>query len=151
MSITIFLRVCLCFLVRLTKISQSGFWRSLNATARWWFSSTDSSLYLPSRSHSLYYHNDIGSAKPVHDGQLRAAVDQELVGEARVVHVVDGRGEDGGHHLQRREHALSNRKYFFGTDQIFFLCTHLQCGRVEKNVSGLSDVSAVHAVVIWNI
>ena len=49
----------------------------------------------------------------VHDGQLRAAVDQELVGEARVVHVVDGRGEDGGHHLQRREHALSNRKYFF--------------------------------------
>ena len=87
----------------------------------------------------------------VHDGQLRAAVDQELVGEARVVHVVDGRGEDGGHHLQRREHALSNRKYFFGTDQIFFLCTHLQCGRVEKNVSGLSDVSAVHAVVIWNI
>ena len=64
MSITIFLRVCLCFLVRLTKISQSGFWRSLNATARWWFSSTDSSLYLPSRSQSLYYHNDIGSAKP---------------------------------------------------------------------------------------
>ena len=64
MSITIFLRVCLCFLVRLTKISQSGFWRSLNATARWWFSSTDSSLYLASRSQSFDYHKDFGSAKP---------------------------------------------------------------------------------------
>ena len=96
-------------------------------------------------------HKDFGSAEAVHDGQLGAAVDQELVGEARVVHVVDGRGEDGGHHLQWREHALSNRKYFLEMIKYFFSGTNLECGRVEKNVSGLSDVSAVHAVVIWNI
>ena len=50
MSITIFLRVCFCFLVRFTKISQSGFCSSLKATARWWFSSTDSSLYIRASS-----------------------------------------------------------------------------------------------------
>ena len=34
-------------------------------------------------------------------------VDEELVSEAWMVHVVDGRGEDGGHHFQRGEHALN--------------------------------------------
>ncbi len=34
-------------------------------------------------------------------------VDQVLVGESRVVDVVDGGGEDGRHHLQRGEHSLS--------------------------------------------
>ena len=33
-SITIFLRVCFCFLVRLTKISHSGVCSSLKATAK---------------------------------------------------------------------------------------------------------------------
>ena len=54
---TIFLRVCLCFLVRLTKISQSGFWRSLKATARWWFSRTDSSLYMMASSELVLIRN----------------------------------------------------------------------------------------------
>ena len=74
MSITIFRNVCRCFLVRLTKISQSLFCRSLNATAkilfvfqrrfdltepaRWWFSSTDSSLYIRASSEPgiVHYH-----------------------------------------------------------------------------------------------
>lgn len=34
------------------KMLQSGFWRSLNATARWWFSRTDSSLYMMANSES---------------------------------------------------------------------------------------------------
>ena len=42
----------------------------------------------------------------VHDGQLRAAVDQELVGQAWVVNVMDGRCKDGRHHLQWSENAL---------------------------------------------
>ena len=43
----------------------------------------------------------------VHDGQLRARVYQELVCQPRVVHVVDGRSEDGRHHLQGREDTLT--------------------------------------------
>ena len=35
----------------------------------------------------------------VDDGQLGAGVDQILVGDPGVVHVVDAAGEDGGHHL----------------------------------------------------
>ena len=57
MSITIFLSVCLCFFVRFTNISQSGFCRSLNATARWWFSSTDSSLYMMASSELVLMRN----------------------------------------------------------------------------------------------
>lgn len=37
-------------------------------------------------------------------------VDEKLVGEAWMIHVVDGRGEDGGHHLQRGEHALNTTR-----------------------------------------
>ena len=50
MSMTIFLRVWRCFLLRLTKISQSLICTSLNATAKWWFSNTDSSLYIKASS-----------------------------------------------------------------------------------------------------
>ena len=53
MSITIFLQVWRCFLERLAKISHSGFWRSLKATAKWWFSNTDSSLYMRANSEPI--------------------------------------------------------------------------------------------------
>ena len=45
----------------------------------------------------------------VHNGQLRARVYEELICEARMVHVVYRRREDGGHHLQGREHTLTWR------------------------------------------
>ena len=48
----------------------------------------------------------------VHQGQLRAGVDQILVGETRVVHVVDGGGEDSGENLQRSEDRLQKKKKF---------------------------------------
>ena len=50
MSITIFLTVWRCFLVRFTKMSHSGYCSILKATAKWWFSSTDSSLYMRASS-----------------------------------------------------------------------------------------------------
>ena len=48
----------------------------------------------------------------VHDGQLRAGVDEELVGEAGMIHVVNGSGEDGRHDLQRSEDALKINYHF---------------------------------------
>ena len=53
MSITIFLTVWRCFLVRFTKMSHSGYCSILKATAKWWFSSTDSSLYMSASSELL--------------------------------------------------------------------------------------------------
>ena len=52
MSITIFLSVWRCFLVRFWKMSQCSSWSSLKPTARWWFSNTDSSLYIKASSES---------------------------------------------------------------------------------------------------
>lgn len=52
MSMTIFLRDCRCFLVRFWKISQLSSCSSLNPTAKWWFSKTDSSLYISASSES---------------------------------------------------------------------------------------------------
>ena len=48
----------------------------------------------------------------VHDGQLWACVYQELVCQPGMVHVVDGRREDGWHHLQGREDTLKARFKF---------------------------------------
>ena len=42
----------------------------------------------------------------VHDGQLRAGVDEELVGEAGMVHVMNGGSEDRRHHFQWSEDTL---------------------------------------------
>ena len=52
MSITILRSVCLCFLLRFWKMSQLSSCSSLKPTARWWFSSTDSSLYISASSES---------------------------------------------------------------------------------------------------
>ena len=68
----------------------------------------------------------------VDDGQLWAGVDQVLVGEARVVHVVDAAGEDGAEDLQRGEHLL-------------------QRGAAQQDVGGLGHVRCVEVVVVGNI
>ena len=52
-SMTSFRRLCLCLLLRFWKMSQFSSWSSLNPTARWWFSSTDSSLYIRASSESV--------------------------------------------------------------------------------------------------
>lgn len=53
MSITIFLKDCLCFLVKFWKMSQFSSCSSLKPTAKWWFSSTDESLYIKASSESV--------------------------------------------------------------------------------------------------
>jgi len=52
MSMTIFLNDCLCFLVKFWKMSQFSSCSSLKPTAKWWFSSTDESLYIKASSES---------------------------------------------------------------------------------------------------
>lgn len=49
---TIFLNDCLCFLVKFWKMSQFSSCSSLKPTAKWWFSSTDESLYIKASSES---------------------------------------------------------------------------------------------------
>lgn len=51
-SMTILRSDCLCFLLRFWKMSQLSSCRSLKPTARWWFSSTDESLYIRASSES---------------------------------------------------------------------------------------------------
>lgn len=52
MSMTIFLNDCLCFFVKFWKMSQFSSCSSLKPTAKWWFSSTDESLYIKASSES---------------------------------------------------------------------------------------------------
>ena len=68
----------------------------------------------------------------VDERQLRLSVDQELVGHAGMVHVVDAAGEDGGQDLEGSEDFL-------------------QGGAAEEDVGGLGHVRGVKVVVIWNI
>ena len=65
----------------------------------------------------------------VHKGQLVGRVDEVLVGQAGVVDVVDGAGQDGGHDLQGGE-ALG------------------QGVAGQKEVSGLGHVRRVQVVVV---
>lgn len=51
-SMTILRRVCRCFFDRFWKMSQFSPCRSLKPTAKWWFSRTDSSLYMSASSES---------------------------------------------------------------------------------------------------
>ena len=53
MLMTFFLILFLELSVKFWKMSQAGDWRSLKATARWWFSRMDSSLYMRARSESV--------------------------------------------------------------------------------------------------
>ena len=68
----------------------------------------------------------------VDEGQLGLGVDQELVGHAGVVHVVNAAGQDGGQDLVGGEDFI-------------------QGGAAEEDVGGLGDISSVEMVVIWNI
>ena len=124
MSITILRNVCRCFFVRLTKISQSLFCRSLNATAQQSIEGFRCFLYLIWTCKVVVFQHWLII---VHQGQLRTCrsyarvpltyqcgtfrnlftcVDEKLICESGVVNVVDGRCKDCRHHLQRREHAL---------------------------------------------
>lgn len=51
-SMTSLRRLWRCRLVRFWKMSQFSWCRSLKPTARWWFSNTDSSLYMRASSES---------------------------------------------------------------------------------------------------
>lgn len=57
MSMTILRNVCRCRLVRFWKMSQFSSCNSLKPTAKWWFSSTDSSLYISANSESAKKNN----------------------------------------------------------------------------------------------
>ena len=46
----------------------------------------------------------------VHDGQLRAGVDEELVGEAGMVHVMNSRGKDCRHDFQWSKDTLKRQE-----------------------------------------
>ena len=127
MSMTIFLRVCLCFLVRLTKISQSGFWRSLKATARWWFSRTDSSLYIMASSELVLIRNWFVS--PGWSTSWMAAAKMADITSRGVKTHCDG------------ELAFCE----------VVLWSYLKCRRVKEDVSGLRDIGTVNTVMIWNI
>lgn len=62
MSITSLRRLCRCRLLRFWKMSQLSSWRSLKPTARWWFSRTDSSLYIRASSESAKNGKRMGQA-----------------------------------------------------------------------------------------
>ena len=132
MSITILLRDCLCFLLRFWKMSQLSSWSSLKPTARWWFSRTDSSLYIRASSESVteresrqteMQRDGVRHSKQIQHSLAQTinqyllmsqgvtwfvltCVDEELVGDTRVVHVMDGCRKDGRQDLQIGEDGL---------------------------------------------
>ena len=108
---TIFRSVCRCFLFKLLKMSQSVFCNNLKATARWWFSNTDSSLYMransePKQETRGFYRNVFLPTQRVD----HTCINKKLIGEAGMIDVVDGGSEDGGHDFQIGKHRLERRR-----------------------------------------
>ena len=68
----------------------------------------------------------------VDECQLGLGVDQELVGHAGMVHVVDAAGQDG------RQDLVGGEDF-------------IQSGAAEEDVGRLGDISRVEVVVIRNI
>jgi len=61
MLMTIRLRACRCFTGTFCRMLQPVSCSSLNATARWWFSSTDSSLYISANSEPTFTYRHINT------------------------------------------------------------------------------------------
>lgn len=125
MSMTIFLSDCLCFFVMFWKISQFSSWSSLKPTARWWFSSTDSSLYMSASSESEKKkkrrkdeRDNEPSCSDYDDGcwHFREAkscpltcVDEELVRNTRMIHIMDGCCKNSSQDLQISKDSLGTK------------------------------------------
>ena len=95
-------------------MSQLGSCSSLKPTARWWFSRTDESLYMRASSESAHTHthsaNTHGSFRLLADIRMRirdicvcecelTGVDEELVGDSRVVNIMDGSSKQSSQDL----------------------------------------------------
>lgn len=95
-------------------MSQLSSCRSLKPTARWWFSSTDESLYIKASSESgdgdEATSQTATTTAPRWDNKCAVSkltgVDEELIGNSGVIHVMDGAGKQGGQDLQISEHSL---------------------------------------------
>ena len=59
-------------------------------------------------------------------------IDQILIGDTGMIHVVDGGGEEGREHLQRREHRL-------------------QVGGLKENMGWLGNVGCVTMIMVGNV
>lgn len=110
MSMTSFRRLWRCRLLRFWKMSQFSWCRSLKPTARWWFSKTDSSLYMRASSESGHSEQErrgkvstriAQTEKRVFNSRQRehvcvcllTGVDEELIGNSGVVYIVDSCSE----------------------------------------------------------
>ena len=129
MSIVIFRNVCLCFLFKLTKISRSLLCNSLKATARWWFSKTDSSLYIsassePENTKDLVKYSTM--AWLLHTHELK---NLHISAMAYYINTLDG---------ERSVHGRCEPKCFKDGDLFWKICTSLYAN-FRKKIS--SDTS----------
>lgn len=129
MSITILRSDCRCFLLRFWKMSQFSSCRSLKPTARWWFSRTDESLYISASSESEGRRTEkVIKSHTALQGTVRrlcrssssqlTGVDEELIGDSRVIHVMDGAGKQSGEDLQVGKNSLDRRSRRSGMNHI---------------------------------
>ena len=60
----------------------------------------------------------------VHDGQLRAGVDEELVGQTWMIHVMNGCSEDCRHNLKWSEDTLKKSVFKISSRPLVRLCCY---------------------------
>lgn len=107
-------------------MSQFSSCKSLKPTARWWFSSTEESLYIRANSESkgkkarvrcrtghLFSYSTCHKKIPltfscqanVQYNSL-TGVDEKLIGNSRVIHIMDGTSEQGSKDFKIGKHGL---------------------------------------------
>lgn len=139
MSMTIVRSDWRCFLLRFWKMSQFSSCSSLKPTARWWFSSTDASLYIRASSesekekraswlnskwrslnHWMIYNSATKCPWYFLDSRLHimeleisvckhTGVDEELVGHTRMINIMYGTSEQSSHDFEVSEDILEQR------------------------------------------
>lgn len=128
MSMTILRSDCLCFLVKFWKMSQFSSCSSLKPTARWWFSRTDESLYMRANSESkeiflILVNNTvttISSCCCFWSGQL-TCVNEELVGNSGVVHIMYCTSKHCGQDLKVSEYSLETQNCTYYVSCLIFV------------------------------
>ena len=114
-----------CLPVTFARISQSLFWRSLNATARWWFSNTLSSLYISASSEPIIgivmrieikchiYFSLLRLLYAFCINSWLTWIYEVLIGHARVVYIMNGRCKYSSKCFQRCKDGLKNILHLF--------------------------------------
>ena len=158
MSMTIFRRVFICFDVRWEKMFRSSAWRSLKATAKWWFSSTLSSLYIKARSLPRETEKQVRRVQnhPCVFFRLLVLIKNWFVtpgwstswmAEANMAAMISNSVKTPFDEEERERERIES----FIVLRFLLFFSYIECWGIEQNMHWLTNVSSMSFIMIGNL